>query len=189
MNRQSLLRTVTAVGLIFCVTAGQAAPPATPTPTPTTPGPTVKTTRSTKTSANTKIKNTHVTGNRPIANKKVTVTPTPGVRAISIAHRGTLTGRVTNAAGAALSLANVKLVAAGSHHRNRHVHPFFATMTNATGSFTFKLIRARHYQLITSKRNVGRNSRLVRVGTASTTHVNVVLSGTSAAKKHHKKHH
>ncbi len=186
-----LTLTIAVTAWLLAIAPTRAAPPAagnTPTPAKSTPpGPT----KFAKSTAHNATKNPHAPANRSTRVVHVVETipgSVDGVPLVHVYHRGSLVGTVTNAAGGVVPMASVTLMPPGWHHRNRHVHPFFATMTNAAGSFNFHLIRARHYQLIVSKRAVGRSDRLVRVASGLPTRVTVALHAPSAKHHKHKRH-
>jgi hypothetical protein len=105
-------------------------------------------------------------------------------------HRpGGVGGHVRTASGEPVMGATVTVGKSG-HARgaiNRHVHISHATITDSSGHFAMRGIRAGSHRVVATKNGVGKAGKSVHVRSGAMRSVEIKLAATTSHK--HKKHH
>ena len=115
-------------------------------------------------------------------------------RVAHIHHRhraGGVGGHVRSAGGEPVAGATVSIARSGHARRgrNRHIHAGHSTVTDGSGHFAMRGIRAGSHRVVASKSGVGKGGKAVHIrGGAVRTGVEIKLAGASHKHKKHHKH-
>jgi hypothetical protein len=154
--------------------------------------------------------NKHVTHASHVAPPRTTVVKKPAVAHVKpVAHRrvsrsrrvahahhghhraGGVGGHVRSAAGEPVAGAAVSIARSGHGHRgrNRHIHAGHSTVTDGSGHFVMRGIRAGSHRVIASKSGVGKGGKAVHIrGGVVRTGMEIKLASASHKHKKHHKH-
>jgi hypothetical protein len=131
---------------------------------------------------------------KPVVHTKTVHRPVTRSRRVAHArhHRpGGVGGHVRTASGEPVMGARVTVGKSG-HARgaiNRHVHISHATITDSSGHFLMRGMRAGSHRVVASKTGVGKAGKLVHIRSGATRSVEIKLAaGTSHKHKRHHKH-
>jgi hypothetical protein len=137
------------------------------------------------------VKKAAVVHVKPVAHRRVT-------RSRRVAHihhgrhrTGGVGGHVRSAEGEPVAGAAVSIARSGHGHRgrNRHIHAGHSTVTDSSGHFVMRGIRAGSHRVVASKSGVGKGGKAVHIrGGVVRTGMEIKLASASHKHKKHHKH-
>jgi hypothetical protein len=139
----------------------------------------------------TAVKKPAVVHAKPAAHPRVT-----RARRVAHAHHGNhraggVGGHVRSTGGEPVAGAAVSIARSGHGHRgrNRHIHAGHSTVTDSSGHFVMRGIRAGSHRVVASKSGVGKGGKAVHIrGGVVRTGMEIKLASASHKHKKHHKH-